>query len=129
MAEASTRDTTKTTLMGIYGRVQQPSGVAEQIAEVRRGRSAEHRTGSPVARNLGDSPYKATPRASSEGSRIKTLSDLRQGDAGQSASGSKDLPTDSEGTFEGKFDFTKDTKEKVKSRLSWIINFNIGTAK
>ena len=71
-AEALTRDTAKATLTGIYGRVQQPSSLPEQIAEVRRSRSAEHRTGSPVARNLGDSPYKATPRASREGSRIKT---------------------------------------------------------
>ena len=110
-AEALDRDSAKATLTGIYGRVRQPSIIPEQIAEIRRRRSAEHRSGSPVAQNRGTSPYQAKPRASSEGSRVRTLSDPRLGDAGQPASSSKDLPTVSEGKFEGKFDFTKDTKE------------------
>jgi hypothetical protein len=90
--EASARDSAKNMLSGIYGRVQQPSSTASQLEEVKRGRSAEYRSGSPVARNRGNSPYKATPQASSTGSRVKTLYDLKQGDAGQSASGSQDAP-------------------------------------
>jgi hypothetical protein len=92
VAEALNRDTAKATLTGIYGRVQQPRSIASQLEEVRKHRSAEHRSESPVARNRGTSPYQARPRASSVGRQIRTLDDLRKGDAGQSASGSQDVP-------------------------------------
>ena len=100
-------------LMGrVFGTSERSISPASQLEEVRRERSAEYRSGSPAARNRRTSPYQAKPRASSVGSRVVSLADLRQDDAGQPASGSKDLPTVSEGAFEGKFDFTKDTKEK-----------------
>jgi hypothetical protein len=96
----------------VFGTLERSSSAPSQLEEVRRNRSAEYRSGSPAARNRGTSPYQAKPRASSVGSRVVSLADLRQDDAGQPASGSKDLPTVSEGAFEGKFDFAKDTKEK-----------------
>jgi hypothetical protein len=102
---------------------------ASQLEEVRQRRSAEHRSESPVARNRGTSPYQARPRASSVGSQIRTLDDLRKGDAGQPASGSQDAPRERsrervgrasgsadamtsvlEPVHEGLIDFTQDTK-------------------
>lgn len=68
------------------------SSVASQLEEVKRGRSAEYRAGSPFARNRGTSPFQAKPRASSVGGQVRTLADLKKGDAGQSASGSLDAP-------------------------------------
>ena len=80
-------------LMGrVFGSLQRSSSVESQLEEVRQRRSAEHRSESPVARNRGTSPYQARPRASSVGSQIRTLDDLRKGDAGQPASGSQDAP-------------------------------------
>lgn len=109
--------------------LERSSSVASQLEEVRQRRSAEHRSESPVARNRGTSPYQARPRASSVGSQIRTLDDLRKGDAGQSASGSQDAPRERsrervgrasgsadamtsvlEPVHEGKIDFTQDTK-------------------
>ena len=66
------------------------SSFARQREESAERRRLEHGSGASSARNRGTSPYQARPRAHSEGSRVKTVFDFKQGDAGQSASGSQD---------------------------------------
>ena len=68
------------------------SSFARQREESAERRRLEHGSGASSARNRGTSPYQARPRAHSEGSRVKTVFDFKQGDAGQSASGSQDVP-------------------------------------
>ena len=68
------------------------SSFARQREESAERRRLEHGSGASSARTRGTSPYQARPRAHSEGSRVKTVFDFKQGDAGQSASGSQDVP-------------------------------------
>ena len=103
------------------------SSLDKQREESIERRRLERLSGAPAAQNQGNSPFQARPRSTSQGGRVRTLSDLSQDF--QSASGSQDarrgrsrervgvasgsvdtMTVPLETSYEGEIDFTQDKK-------------------